>query len=691
MSILKLKPRSRSLVVLAVAAFALAAFAPRASGQSAKRPIAPDDLFKIKSVGSPQRSPDGTWVAYTVGTTDLEKDKRDTDLWMVGWDGGEEIRLTSSPDGESTPRWSPDGRFLSFLASRGTEEEKKLGAQVWLLDRRGGEAWRLTEVTGGVDSFVWSPDGRRLVLVVSEKDPADEPEKMEGWKRKTTPPVVIDRYHFKQDRDGYLKRFWTHLWLFDVAARKAEALTSGPGYDGSPAWSPDGTRIAFSSNRGPDPDRNPDSNIFVVEARPGAEVRQLTTSATPDATGPAWSPDGRSIAFLVGDEPRFSAYSQNKLAVVPAAGGAPKILTAALDRPVSGPLFWTADGASLLFQFEDDRESCVGRVPASATTGSGGGPVEKLTTGRRTVSNISLGPDGAITLLSGTAGETDEVWALEKGQMRRLTHQNDAFFAGLELAVTEPFTSKSKDGTVVNGLLVKPAAYDPAKLYPMLLRIHGGPVGQDDWSFSFEQQLFAAHGYVVLAVNYRGSSGRGSAYQKAIFADWGRKEVVDLLGAVDRAVAMKIADPARLGIGGWSYGGILTDYTIATDTRFKAAISGAGSALQLSMYGSDQYIRQYELEIGVPWKATEAWIRISYPFFKADRIKTPTLFMGGEKDFNVPIIGGEQMYQALKSLGVETQLVVYPGQFHGIRTPSYVKDLYERYLAWYDKFLRPGK
>jgi dipeptidyl aminopeptidase/acylaminoacyl peptidase len=691
MSSLNLKPRSRSLVVLAFAAFFIAALAPPASGQAAKRPIALDDLFKIKSVGSPQRSPDGKWVAYTVGTTDLEKDKRNTDLWMVGWDGGEEIRLTSSPDGESTPRWSPDGRYLAFLTSRGTEEEKKLGAQVWLLDRRGGEAWRLTEIKGGVGGYAWSPDGKRLVLVVSEKDPADEPEKMEGWKRKTTPPIVIDRYHFKQDREGYLKRFWTHLWLFDVAARKAEPLTSGPGQDGSPAWSPDGTRIAFASNRGPDPDRNPDSNIFVVEAKPGAEIRQLTTSATPDAANPAWSPDGQSIAFLVGDEPRFSAYSQSKLAVVPAAGGAPKILTAALDRPVSGPLFWTADGASLLFQFEDDRESCVGKIPASATTGSGGGPVEKLTTGRRTVSNMSLGPDGAITLLSGTADETDEVWALEKGQLRKLTHQNDALFTGLEMGVTEPFTSKSKDGTVVNGLLVKPASYDPAKLYPLLLRIHGGPNGQDDWSFSFEQQLFAAHGYVVLAVNYRGSSGRGSAFSRAIFGDWGRKEVLDLIGAVDAAVARKIADPARLGIGGWSYGGILTDYTTATDPRFKAAISGAGSALQLAMYGSDQYIRQYELEIGLPWKTIDRWVRISYPFFQADRIKTPTLYMGGEKDFNVPIIGGEQMYQALKSLGVPTELVVYPGQFHGISTPSYVKDRYERYLAWYDKFLKPAK
>ena len=194
-----------------------------------------------------------------------------------------------------------------------------------------------------------------------------------------------------------------------------------------------------------------------------------------------------------------------------------------------------------------------------------------------------------------------------------------------------------------------------------------------------------------MAVNYRGSNGRGSAYQKAIFADWGDKEVIDLLGAVDQAVALKIADPARLGIGGWSYGGILTDYTIATDGRFKAAISGAGSALQLSMYGTDQYIRQYELEIGVPWKAKDAWIKISYPFFHADRIKTPTLFMGGEKDFNVPIVGGEQMYQALKSLGIETQLVIYPGQFHGITTPSYVRDRVERYLAWYGKFLKPAK
>ena len=194
---------------------------------------------------------------------------------------------------------------------------------------------------------------------------------------------------------------------------------------------------------------------------------------------------------------------------------------------------------------------------------------------------------------------------------------------------------------------------------------------------------------MVLAINYRGSAGRGQACQKAIHRDWGNLEVVDLLGAVDEAVRQGIADPDRLGIGGWSYGGISTNYTIATDPRFKAAVSGAGSSLQFSMYGIDQYILQYDQEMGQPWKTRDAWMKVSYPFFHADRIKTPTLFLGGEKDFNVPIAGSEQMYQALKSLGVDTQLVVYPGQFHGLTIPSYERDRLQRYLDWFNKYLAP--
>ena len=669
------------LGLLAVAASAFAEEAQQPAAPAAKRLITLDDMAKFKGVGDPQRSPDGQWVAFTVSTTDVEKDKGNTDIWMVSWDGSRLLRLTSGPDGAGSPRWSPDGRYLSFLAARGTDEEKKLGAQVWLLDRAGGEAQRLTEVKGGVSSYAWSPDSKRLVFVNSDVNPADEPEKMEGWKRKTPAPIVIDRYHFKQDREGYLQRFYAHLMLFDIEGRKAEALTSGPYDDESPAWSPDGTRIVFVSNRSSDPDRTEDSNIFVIEAKAGAAPKAITAFAGPDSQ-PSWSPDGKLIAYLQGDEPRFSAYHLNRLAVAPAEGGKPVILTSGFDRSAGGRPIWTKDGKFLLFAFDDDRSSYIGRIPAA------GGSVEKLTPARRTVYGASIGNDGALVMLAGSATETPEVYALENGALRKLSHQNDALLAELQLAGAEEFNSTSKDGTLVGGLMAKPAGYVAGKRSPTLLWIHGGPNGQDEHGFDFDREFFAANGYVVLQVNYRGSSGRGSAFQKAIYADWGNKEVMDLLGAVDWAVKAGIADTDRLGIGGWSYGGILTDYTIASDSRFKAAISGAGSALQLTMYGVDQYVFQYEKEIGEPWKAPDKWIKISYPFFHADRIKTPTLFMGGEKDFNVPIVGGEQMYQALKSQGVETQLVIYPGQYHGLTIPSYQRDRLTRDLAWYDGHLK---
>jgi dipeptidyl aminopeptidase/acylaminoacyl peptidase len=671
------------LVPAALQAQQRAAQQPPASQTPARRPITLDDLHKIKSVGDPQRSPDGKWIAYTVGTTDTEKDKRNTDIWMISFDGTQNIQLTFTPDGESSPRWSPDGKSLSFLASRGTEDEKKKGSQVWLLDLQGGEAQKLTDVDGGVGDYSWSPDATRIVFTKSDKDPDADPEKKDGWKRKATPPIVLDRYHFKQDREGYLKRLYSHVWVFDVRAKKAEQITTGGWDDSSPAWSPDGTKIAFVSKRGgPDPDRHNDSNIYVVDAKAGAEPKAVTTYAGADSGRPSWSPDGQWIAYVQVDEPKYSAYGLAKLAIVPAAGGPARVLTEALDRPVQGQVWWSTDSKSLTFTVGDDRVVYVGR------TTTAGGPVEKLTTGRGTVGNVSVGNDGAITLLSGTATTSSEVFALERGTLRKLTTVNDELFAGLQLGTTEDFTSKSKDGTEVHSLVVKPASFDASKKYPLLLIIHGGPNGQDQHSFTFDREFFAANGYVVLSVNYRGSSGRGAAYQKAIFADWGNKEVVDLLGAVDAAVAAGIADPGRLGLGGWSYGGILTDYTIATDQRFKAAVSGAGSALQLSMYGNDQYITQYENEIGPPWKTRDLWLKISYPFFQADKITTPTLFMGGEKDFNVPIIGSEQMYQALKSLGIDTQLVVYPGQFHGLTTPSYQRDRLERYLAWFDKYLK---
>ncbi len=272
----------------------------------------------------------------------------------------------------------------------------------------------------------------------------------------------------------------------------------------------------------------------------------------------------------------------------------------------------------------------------------------------------------------------------------QLTHKNDALMAEIEWGKTDELSFKSKDGTEVHGLLTYPVGYVAGTKVPMLLRIHGGPKGQDGHALSQEAQFFAANGYAVLRVNYRGSDGRGSAYQKAIAADWGHFEVEDLKAGVDKVIAMGVADPDKLGVGGWSYGGILTDYMIASDTRFKAATSGAGTAFTVAFYGTDQYIIQYDNEIGPPWnpKSWETYQKISYPFLHADRIKTPTMFLGGERDFNVPVQGGQQMYQALRSLNIDTQLIIYPNENHGISRPSYVRDRYERYLGWYDKYVK---
>ncbi|MGB8692319.1 MAG: S9 family peptidase, partial [Steroidobacteraceae bacterium] len=300
-----------------------------------------------------------------------------------------------------------------------------------------------------------------------------------------------------------------------------------------------------------------------------------------------------------------------------------------------------------------------------------------------------------LAVLYADDNSPSEVYALEAGKLRRLTTHSDALLAGLQLGAVEDIRFKSRDGTPVHGLIVKPPSFVAGQKYPTILLIHGGPNGQDAHTlayddYQFRRQLLAASGFVVVGINYRGSSGRGGAYAKAIAADWGHKEVEDLLAGVDHLVGAGIADPARLGIGGWSYGGILTDYTIASDGRFKAAVSGAGSANQISMYGSDQYQLQYNAELGGPWKNPALWIRLSYPFFHADRIHTPTLFMGGEKDFNVPIAGSEQMYQALRTLGIPTQLVVYPDEYHSLTRPSFLRDRFERTTAWFSRYLLPA-
>ena len=654
------------------------------SQSAPKRVLNVDDFYRLHDVADPQCSPDGKWVAYTVSTIDREADKRTTNIWMVSWDGAQQVQVTHDAESESSPRWSPDGNFLAFISSR---PGKTKGSQVWVLDRRGGEAYQVTHLkTHSLSGYDWAPDSKKLMLVLKEKEEQDvEDPKPGGTPAPPKPPkpIVVDRYHFKQDMEGYLsgnKR--NHIYLFDIAGEKLEAITKGEHDETEAVMSPDGTKIAFVSSLDKDPDRTQNTDVFVVDAQAGATPRKLTDWAGPDSGRLAWSPDSKSVAYLQGSESKYGAYTMHRLAVVPTAGGTARIVTAALDRSVANPVFST-DGGSLTFLVADDQSE----YPASAPVN--GGSVQRLLKGEMAVSAVSSRADHTAALASVDAAPP-EIFALENGALRKLTSHNDSLASEWQLGSVEDLRFKSRDGTEVHGLLAKPPSYESGKKYPLLLRIHGGPNGQDAHGFNFERQLFAANGYLVLNVNYRGSAGRGHQYGESIFADWGDKEVADLLAGVDAVLKSGIADPQRLGIGGWSYGGILTDYAIATDSRFKAAISGAGSANQISMYGVDQYTYQYDNEIGPPWRNPQGWVKLSYAFFKADHIHTPTLFMGGDKDFNVPLAGGEQMYQALQTLGVPTELVIYPGEFHGFKRPSFIRDRYQRYLDWYGKYLQSG-
>jgi dipeptidyl aminopeptidase/acylaminoacyl peptidase len=406
----------------------------------------------------------------------------------------------------------------------------------------------------------------------------------------------------------------------------------------------------------------------------------VTTSDAAESA-PVFTKDGTSIVYNLGGEPKDIWYATDNIAVVPVGGGTPRVLTAGLDRNTSS-LKLSRDGAHVLFLLEDAGNSHLARVPLA------GGPVERIVSGDREIERFDIGPNGEMAVLESTFDRPSEVSLVGSDRsLTKLTKINDAFLAGISLGRVERFKARSADGTMIDGFLTRPPGAQAGARVPAILRIHGGPVSQYTTGFELEWQMLAAKGYAVIAANPRGSSGHGREFSRAIWADWGNKDFQDVMAAVDHVVSMGVADPERLGVGGWSYGGILTNYVITKTTRFKGAISGASEVNYLANYGHDHYQREWEAELGLPWEKTDLWVKLS-PFYNVRNVKTPTLILCGQDDWNVPLINSEQLYQALRRLGVSTQLVVYPGQGHGISRPSYQKDRYERYIAWYDKHVK---
>ncbi|KTD35225.1 acylaminoacyl peptidase [Legionella moravica] len=642
------------------------------NGWTGKRVPELHDLYRIADVSEPDVSPDGQWVAYSVSQLNEDTDSSFSNIWRVSLDGQHTEQLTRSQEETNyLPKWSPDGTWIAYLSDAGEQNT----TQIWLMPAKGGTGHQLTHTQGEISDFVWSPDSKSIAFIGNETDNSDD--------ELVDKPIVVNRFQFKADGSGYLTDVYDHLYRVDIADGRITMLTSGEHDEYLPAWSPDGKYIAYVTKRGKDADRHLNYDIYIIEPIAHAKEKQLThymgSDMDPDLeSNLSWSPDSTKIAYLRSKEDKWIYYSPTQLAVVRVSDGSESII-APMDKWFYKPK-WSPDGLSIYALIEESRTTSLNKIN-SAT-----GQVTRITDGQRTDMDFVLGTNQIIVL------STDDVHPAElfltATPLIPLTQHNKKILDEVQFQPAEDIQFKSFDGTLIQGLLVKPIQYQKGKNYPALLNLHGGPVYQFSHEFNFEFQWFAANGYVVIAPNPRGSSGRGFDFAKAIYADWGNLDVKDVLAAVDYAVSLGVADPARLAVGGWSYGGILTDYVIASDTRFKAAFSGAGSANVLSGYGADQYSLEYELELGKPWEHPDLYMKLSYPFMKSYRIKTATLFLCAQLDFNVPCQGSEQLYQALKSLNIPTQLVIYPNEYHSLSVPSYLVDRLQRYTDWMNKYLR---
>lgn len=671
---------------------------------AAERLITAQDLCALQFVGDPQVSPDGTQAAFVVTTIDAEADEYRSRIWLVATDGAGKARpLTSGKKADTAPRWSPDGRQLVFLSTRGGKP------QLYLIDLAGGEARQLTTRDEGAGEAAWSPDGRQLAFAATVPAQGATDNKEEA--AKAGEPLRLERLRYKVDGRGFIHGKASlerrrHLFVLDLPAAsdgqtvEARQLTHGDWDDDQPAWSPDGARLAFVSYREPDADRTLRADIWAAAADGTAGPYKLTGSAG-SASGPAWSPDGATIAFFATAEAE-RPFATTRLATVAANGqGQAQVVAPDFDRdansaPISDQTLpsgtarprWTADGAALLFLVGDGGNQSLYRVPAH------GGTPTPIIAGERAIVAVAAGTGAASPLVfCATAGARPAelfATAADGSAERQLTDCNGPFLATKTISTPERLRFQGGDEHEIDGWLIPPVEREAGRKYPLVLMIHGGPHGQYGNSFMHEFQFLAARGYGVLYLNPHGSSGRGAAFAKELAASWGEKDLPDLLAGVDHVLARGEADPERLGVGGGSYGGFMTNWIIGHSERFKAAVTMRSIANLLNFWGtSDLFHLGTMPEFGTPWEEAERYLRLS-PIMYAANFTTPTLILHQEEDHRCPIEQGEQLYTALHLRGIPTRFVRFPGEGHGMSRngkPAHRLQRLDELGAWYDRFL----
>ena len=681
------------------------------------RNITIEDLYKYKPVSHPRISPDGKRIAFVVTTIEERTYKYRSSIWLVPVEGGEAQQFTTGPANAHSPAWSPDGRWLAFVseregevASKNEKEQKKLGKgkpQIWVIPTTGGEAQQVTFQQHGATSPLWSPDSKR-VLFSSPVGPADE-ETEDG---KPLPKVrVIDRLWYRLDGVGYIYERRSHLFLIDARGGEAQQLTDGDWDDGEAAWSPDGSRIAFTSSRAEDRWRLPTPDVYTLAVNDGqAGALRCLTDGSLACSAPSWSPDGQTIAFLASLKLRSGGHTDIYTIAANAERGAATCLTWDFegsfqdwtnsdigDEHLAPAPAWSSDGRTLYGLASHRGASRVFTLAAAAGGGAAGTgkQPQTLTPGEIHVRDFSVDrATNQVALLIGSPTRVQEIFArptAASGELRRLTSFNEELLGEMALSTPEYLPYTGADGWPMDGWVMKPRDFDPSKKYPLIVEIHGGPPTQYGYGYFHEMQLLTAAGYVVLYTNPRGSIGYGRDFALAVRAAWGEKDSLDIMAGVDALLQKGYIDEKRMGVTGGSYGGFMTNWLISHNDRFKAAVTDRSVVNLASDFGSGDFgwtFADDELE-AVPWEDLEKYMRMS-PITYVKNIHTPLLIIHSEQDLRCNIEQAEQLFAALKYMGREVLFVRFEGQSHGMSRGGHPKLRVERLkhiLGWFESHL----